>query len=59
MGKKGANLGTSPQNLVVAKVNDDVDSIEIFTSDEEAHGANMAQICDMGASVSLAPLSIA
>ena len=39
------------QNLVVAKVNDDMDSTEIFTSDEEAHGANIAKICDDSESV--------
>ena len=43
--------GNGSQNLVVAKVNNDVDSTEIFTSDEEAHGANMAQICDDSESV--------
>ena len=37
--------------MVVAKVDDDVDSTEIFTSNEEAHGANMAQICDESESV--------
>ena len=35
----------------MAKVNDDVDSTEIFTSDEVAQGANMAQLCDDSESV--------
>ena len=43
--------GNGSQNLVIAEINNDVDSTEIYTSNEESHGAHTAQISDDSESV--------
>ena len=43
--------GNGSQNLVLAKADDEVDSTEIFTTDNEEYEGNMAQLCDDSESV--------
>ena len=43
--------GKGSQNLVIAEIDDDVDSTEIYTSDEESQEANLARISDESESV--------
>ena len=37
--------------MVIAKIDDDVDSTEIYTSDDESDEANVAQLCNESESI--------